>query len=187
MATNEFQQKEGGVMKKTKTAFVVIGVTVAVVLVGGWAFAHRPWGARGYGYGGCGHGYPYESSPYSTLTPEQREKLQAQEQKFFQDTAELRRELQQKKLELQGLWVDTKSDPEKIKAKQREVSDLQRRLQEKALEHRLAIRGLLPEEGVGSGSWCPGYGMGYGHHYRRGHMWGPGPGFGKGYGGGPCW
>jgi Spy/CpxP family protein refolding chaperone len=169
-------------MKKTKTALVVIGVTVAVVLVGGWAFAHGPWGARGYGHHGYGSGYPY-----SSLSPEQREKLQAQEQKFYQDTAEFRRELYQKRLELEVLWADPKADPEKIKAKQREVSELQRRIQEKALEHQLAIRDLLPEEGIGSGSWCPGYGMGYGHHYGRGHMSGPGPRSRRGYGGGPCW
>ena len=174
-------------MRKTKTALVVVAVIVAVVLVGGWAFAHRPWGARGYGYGGCGHGDPYGSSPYSTLTPEQREKLQAQEQKFYQDTAELRRELHQKRLELQGLWIDPNADPEKIKAKQREVSELQRRIQEKALDHQLAIRELLPDEEIGQGAWCPGYSRGYGYHQGRGHRWGPGPGPKSGYGGGRCW
>lgn len=174
-------------MKKTRTALVGVAVIVAVVLVGGWALAHGPWGARGYGYRGCDYGYPSGSSPYASLTPEQREKLQAQEQKFYQDTGELRRELYQKRLELQGLWIDPKADPEKIKAKHREVSELQRRIQDKALEQQLAIRDLLPEEGIGSGSWCPGYGMGYGHHYGRGHMWGPGPGPKSGYGGGHCW
>jgi Spy/CpxP family protein refolding chaperone len=180
-ANNKFQQKEEEVMK-AKNTIVAVAVVAAIVLVVGWAFAHGPWGARGYGHRGYGSGYPYES-----LTPEQREKLQAQEQKFNQDTAELRRELYQKRLELQGLWADPKADPEKIKAKQREVSELQRRIQEKALDHQLAVRELLPEEGIGSGSWCSGYGMGYGHHYGRGHMWGPGPGPKSGYGGGRCW
>lgn len=174
-------------MKKTRNTLTVIAVIAAVVLLGGWAFAHGPWGERGYGYGGSGHGYPYGSSPYSSLTPEQREKLQAQEQKFYQDTAELRRELYQKRLELQALWADPKADPEKIKAKQGEVSELQRRIQDKALEHQLAVRELLPEEGIGSGSWCPDYGMGYGHHYGMRHMWGPGPGPKSSYGGGRCW
>jgi Spy/CpxP family protein refolding chaperone len=169
-------------MKKTKTAVVAIAVMVAGVLVVGWAFAHGPWGARGYGHHGYGPGYPYAS-----LSPEQREKLQAQERKCYEDTAELRRELYRKRLELQGLWVDPKANPEKIRAKQREVSELQRRIQEKALEHRLAIRELLPEEGIGYGSWCPGYGRGYGPHHRRGHMWGSGPGSKGSYGGGHCW
>ena len=167
-------------MRKTKNMLAAIGIIVAIVLVGGWAFAHGPWGARGYGYSGCGYG-----SPSSNLSPEQREKLEAQEQKFYQDTAELRRELRQKRLELQGIWIDPKADPEKIKAKQREVFELQHRIQEKALEHQLTIRELLPEQGIGQGPRGPGYGMGYGPHHGRGHMWGPG--HKRGYGGGPCW
>jgi Spy/CpxP family protein refolding chaperone len=169
-------------MQKTKTAVAAIAVIVAGVLVVGWASAHGPRGVRGYGHHGYGSGYPY-----SSLSPEQREKLQAQERKFYEDTAELRRELYRKRLELEGLWADPKANPEKIKAKQREVSELQRRLQEKALEHQLAIRELGPEEGIGYGSWCLGYGMGYGHHHGRGHMGGPGPGPKRGYGGGRCW
>jgi Spy/CpxP family protein refolding chaperone len=165
---------------KAKNTIAAITVIAAIVLVVGWAFAHGPWGAQGHGYRGRGCGHPYES-----LSPEQREKLQAQEQKFYQDTAELRRELYRKRLELEGLWADPKVDPEKIKAKQGEVSELQRRIQEKALEHQLAIRELVPEEGIGQGSWCPGYGMGYGHHQGRGHMWGSGQM--RSYGGGHCW
>ena len=169
-------------MRKTKHTLTAIGIIVAIVLVGGWAFAHGPWGKRGYG--GPGYGREYS---YSNLSPEQKEKLQAQEQKFYEDTAELRKELSQKSLELRGLWKDPKADPEKIRAKQKELFELHRRIQERALEHRLAIRELLPEEGIGQGTWGSGYGMGYGPHHGRGHMWGPGPGSRGGYGGGPCW
>jgi len=163
-------------MRNAKNTLAAIGIIVAIVLAGSWAFAHGPWGARGYGHHGCDYGYPG-----SNLSPEQREKLQAQEEKFSQDTAELRRQLYQKRLELRGLWIDPKADPEKIKAKQGEVFELQRRIQDKTLEHRLAIRELLPEEGTGRGPWCSGYGMGYGPHHGGGHMWGPGPGFRRGY------
>ena len=168
-------------MRNAKNTLAAIGIIVAIVLAGSWAFAHGPWGARGYGHHGCDYGYPG-----SNLSPEQREKLQAQEEKFSQDTGELRRQLYQKRLELRGLWIDPKADPEKIKAKQGEVFELQRRIQDKALEHRLAIRHLLPEEGVGQGPWGSGYGMGYGPHHGRGHMWGPSPGLRKGYSG-PRW
>ena len=168
-------------MRKRKQTLTAIGIIVATVLVGSWALAHGPWGARGYGHRGYGYG-----DPYANLSPEQREKLQVQEQKFSKDTAELRGELRRKRLELEGLWADPKADPEKSKAKQREVFELERRLQDKALEHRIAIRELVPEEEVGQGHWGPGYGMGYGHHYGGRHMWGPGPGFRRGYGGGRC-
>jgi len=169
-------------MRKTKHTLTVIGIMVAIVLVGGWTFAHGPKGGRGYGHQGYGY-----ADPYSNLTSEQREKLQAQQQKFSEDTAELRRELSQKRLELRGLWIDPKADPKKIRAKQKELFELQRRLQEKALEHKLAIRELLPEEQIGQGPWGSGYGMGYGPHHRKGHMGGSGHGFTRGYGAGPCW
>jgi Spy/CpxP family protein refolding chaperone len=181
-ANTTFQQEEVKAMRKTKNTLTAIGIVVAIVLVGGWAFAHGPLGGRGYGH----HGYGY-GDPYSNLSPEQREKLQAQEERFYQDTAQLRRELYQKRLELRGLWVDPKADPEKIKAKQREVFELQSRIQDKALEHKLATRELLPEEGIGQGPWGHRYGMDYGPHHGRGHMRGHGPGAMRGYGRGPCW
>jgi hypothetical protein len=181
-ANNTFQQEEVRTMGKRKNTLTVIGIVLAIVLVGGWVFAHGPGGKRGYGHREYGYG-----DPYSNLTSEQREKLQAQEEKFYQDTAQLRKELYQKRLELQGLWIDPKADPEKIKAKQREVFELQSRIQEKALEHKLATRELLPEEGIGQGPWGHGYGMGSGPHHGRGHMGGHGPGAMRGYGRGPCW
>jgi Spy/CpxP family protein refolding chaperone len=181
-AHNTSQQEEVKTMRKTKNTLTAIGIVLAIVLVGGWAFAHGPWGGREYGHRGYGGG-----DPYSNLSPEQKEKLQAQQQKFSEDTAELRRELSQKRLELRSLWIDPKADPEKIKAKQREVFELQRRLQEKALEHKLAIRELLPEEGIDQGPWGHGYGMGSGPHHGKGHMRGHGFGAKRGYGRGPCW
>jgi hypothetical protein len=177
-----FQQEEVEVMKRTKNTLTAIGIVLAIVLVGSWAFAHGPWGGRGYGYHGYGSG-----DRYSNLPPEQGEKLQAQEEKFYQDTAQLRRELYQKRLELQGLWIDPKTDPERIKAKQREVFELQRRIQDKALEHKLAVREQLPEGQYNLGPRGFGHGMGYGPHHGWGHMWGSGHGAGRGNRGGPCW
>jgi hypothetical protein len=179
-ANNTFQQEEVRTMGKTNNTLTVIGFVLAIVLVGGWVFAHGPGGERGYGHQEYGR-----EDPYSNLTSEQREKLQAQEEKSYQDTAQLRRELYQKRLELRGLWIDPKADPEKIKAKQREVFEVQRRIQEKTLEHKLAVRELLPEEGIGQGPW--GHGMGSGPHHESGHMGGAGHGAMRGSGAEHCW
>lgn len=163
-------------MRKTKPVILTIVLVMAVLLAIGWAFARGSGGMKGYGYPGSWYGDGWN------LSAEQREKLHALEERFHQDTVQLRRQLYQKGLDLQALWADPKTDPEKIKAKQSEVFELQRELREKALEHRLAMREVLPQEYFGQGP------RGYGHHHGWGHM-GRGPGFNarQGYGGGPCW
>lgn len=169
-------------MKNKRNALTALGIILAITLVGGWAFAHGPWGARGYGYPACGYGYRY-----SKLTPEQREKLQAQEEKYYRDTEDLRRDLYQKRLDLRKLWVDPKADSERIRAKQKEVFEVERRLQDKAFDHRMALRDLIPEGELGLGPGGYDYGMRYGPHNRGGHWWGPGSHTRGGYGEGPCW
>ncbi len=174
-------------MRKTQRTISTVAVITALMLMSGLAFAHEPWGKKGYGFPGAAYGYP------SDLSPEQQEKIQAQEQRFYEDTIELRRELYQKRLELQGLWVDPKSDPETIKAKQREITGIRQKLEEKALEHRLAMREVLPEGYFGNGPMGSGhhmgygYGMGHGPRHGWGHMGDPGSGHMRGYRGGYCW
>lgn len=165
-------------MKKVRLAVTVMAV---IPLLGGWALAHGPRGGKTDQGPGSGYGY------YSNLTSEQQEKLQSLERSFHQDTAEVRGKLHQTTLELQGLWSDPKTDPEKIRAKQREVFELQRQLKERALEHRLAIREVVPEQYFGCGPWGHGLHKGPGPWTKRGHMWAPGSGPRKGYGGGFCW
>jgi hypothetical protein len=169
-------------MKNKRNALTTLGIALALVLVGSWAFADGPWGARRYGYPACDYG-----NPSSNLTPEQREKLQAQEEKFYRDTEDLRQDLYQKRLDLRKLWVDPKADPEQIRGKQREVFEVERRLQDKAFEHRMALRDLVPEGEFGPGFRGYHRGRGYGPHHWRGDTFGPGPRARSGYGGGPCW
>lgn len=169
-------------MRPRKNTLIVVGAIAAIVLGGSWAFADGPRGTRGHGYHGCGYGYPY-----SNVTPEQREKVGVQEEKFYRDTAEIRRELYQKRLALRELWVDPKADPEKIRVKQREVVELEGWLQDMAFDHRMALQDLVPEEEV-----CPGF-RGFGHgkrcgpHHGKGYGWSPGPDAGGGNTQGHCW
>jgi hypothetical protein len=176
-------QEEVEVMRNTKRTIFGITVVVALALMGSWAFAHGRWG--GMGHRGPGSGYGYDSN----LAPEQQEKLQAEDQKFYEETAGLRTELYQKRLELQALLVDRTAETGTIKAKQREVLDLERQLREKALDHRLALREVAPEGyadhgrcGYGSGD---GHMMGGGHGHGGGHMMGFGMGGKMGFGGNP--
>jgi Spy/CpxP family protein refolding chaperone len=166
-------------MRRTKRTLSVIAATAAIVLAATWSFAGGHWGKRGYGYPKSGYGW------YSSLSPEQREKVQAQQEKFLNETAELRRELYQKRLEMRRLLADPKVDPGKAKAKQHEIFDLERQLGEKALENRLASQELFSAEGFDPGPWSDPYG--YGPHHGWDHRtWGHGFRAGRGYGRGPC-
>jgi Spy/CpxP family protein refolding chaperone len=143
-------------MRQRKQIFLGIAVVAALLLAGGWALAHGPWGQNEPRYPGHGGGCHWN------LPPEQEQKISAEQQKFYQETAPLRRELHQKRLELKALWIDPKADRETIRSKQREVLDLQRQFQEKRLEHQLAVRDLLPEDYLDESPW--GMGPLRGHH-----------------------
>ena len=152
-------------MKKGNTLLAIgIAVVMGIVLVDGWAFTQEEnWGDP------------------PKLTADQREKLQALQQKFFQDTADLRRDLYKKRLEMKLLWIDLSADPEKIKAKESEILDVQRKIKEKAFDLRLAARQILPP-GEYPGRGMSGWG-GERHMGMRG-PWGEGR---EGYTAGRCW
>ena len=157
-------------MNKRNTLLAIgIAVVMAMVLVGTWTFAQESSGP------------PTPSGDPPKLTAEQKEKLQALRQKFFQDTTDLRRDLYKKRLEMKLLWIDPSADPEKIKAKESEILDVQRKIKEKAFDLKLAARQILPP-----GEY-PGRGMlglsGERHMGMRG-PWGEGR---EGYTAGRCW
>ena len=109
------------------------------------------------------------------------EKLQTQRQKFLQDTADLRRDLYKKRLEMKLLWIDPSTDSEKIKVKESEILDVQRKIKEKAFDLKLAARQILPPgEYLGQGRF------GWGGEGRM-RMRGPGDEGREGYTAGRCW
>jgi len=65
-------------------------------------------------------------------------KLQTQQQKFLQDTAGLRRDLYKRRLERKLLGIDPNTAPEKIRAKENDILEVQGKIREKALDFRLA-------------------------------------------------
>jgi len=80
------------------------------------------------------------------LTPEQTEKLRSLMETFYKDTAPLRNQKFECRTELKLLWMQTKPDPEKIKAKQKELHDLKWEMLEKATDYRLSLRNILTPE-----------------------------------------
>ena len=150
-----------------KTTIVGLGLILVVALVATVALA---WGP-GFGPPGFGRGFEgpaYGSPPIPNLTAEQSAQIQALRDDFLKEIEPLQKDLLSKRTELRSLWSNPNSDPAAITAKQKEIWDLQSKLQEKAASLGLEIRKVLTPEQIAQ---LPAFG--------------PGPGFGPGRGFGP--
>jgi Spy/CpxP family protein refolding chaperone len=176
---------------KTKRTTKALIITSAILLIGGTiAFAHDGWGYGGYGghhmrgyrghmmgpgYGGpmmgYGPGWGKRGAGYGNLSDEEAAKLDAAREKFYNETKELRREINNKQVDLRDEMVKDEADTGKVLKLQRELSKLQADFDQKAVQHRLEMRKLFPEGFQGRG-------------FGPGHGSGPGRGFGRG---GYCW
>ena len=159
-------------MKKTMIALALVAVMIIGVT---YAFAQGP----GFGLGRRG-AYGQECWGYgkgSPLTPDQNTKFQELRQKFNEETAQLRGAIITKRLELQSLWTNPKTDSKTIQDKERELRDLQNQMKDKVVQYKLEARNILtPEQLTEFGS---GWGMGrdFGRGHIRGHSYGMGPGY----------
>jgi Spy/CpxP family protein refolding chaperone len=166
-------------MKKIAT---VAGIMILVVALAIPALAQPPgWGRGRYVQGGPGY-CPYYGAAYGgwqgNLTDEQRGQLDKLYQNFFDQTAQLRSQLWAKRSELDVQLNTSKPDPEKAKALQKEISDLQAKMAQERINLAIEARKISPEADYGRG-W--GYERGFGP-MRGGY--GPGMGYGRGMGGG---
>ena len=152
---------------------------VAVMALGANAFAGKGMGSQDSerGYGGCGNQNRRGGCAYgqmnADLTPEQREQVETERQAFFDATKNERQDLYAKRLELRAEMANRQPDLERASALQKEVSELQGSLDQKRLNHIMAMRKINPD--AGRGFMMQGRGMG--HH---------GMGQGMGYGPGNC-
>ena len=154
--------------KSRKNLKIILLITLIVSLVGTTsAFAFRNMG----GGMGCGMGGGMGMRWLMNLTPEQAGQLFDLRQKFINDTAELRKNMMVKRVELAQLWKAENPDEKAIVAKVKELSALKTQFMEKAVAHRLAMRKIVPQAmgpcpmlgpGMGPGGPCPGKGMGKG-------------------------
>ncbi len=119
-----------------KKVLVVLSV-VALLAVGVTAFAHGPGWGRGYmmgpGYGhmgqGYGPGYGDCGGPSACVGAGG-----ALDQKFLDETADLRREMHQKRFEYMEAVRDPKTDEKTIAKLEKELGELQEKIHEKAPE-----------------------------------------------------
>jgi Spy/CpxP family protein refolding chaperone len=117
---------------------VALALVATVALALGPGFG--PWFGRGFG--GPANGVP----PISDLTAEQSAQIRALRDGFLKEIEPLREELYAKGTELRSLWSSPNPDATAVTTKQKEISDLQSKLQEKALSLGLEIRKVLTPE-----------------------------------------
>ena len=102
------------------------------------------------------------------LTPEQKAQFQELRRKFRQENAQLIGSLVTKRLELQSLWTDPKSDPKAILDKEKEMRDLRNQMKDKKIQMKLEARKFLTPEQIAN--WKSGWEMDHGDRmgYGRG-------------------
>jgi Spy/CpxP family protein refolding chaperone len=164
-------------MKRVLTAAGIITLVAALAIP---ALAQGPGMGRGRMMQGYGPGGPGDQPRYGAwdekLTDEQREQINKLQQKFYDDTAQLRSQIAAKHSELNILMNTSNPDVQKAKALQKEVSDLKAKMAQETLNFQFEVRKINPDArlgmGYGRGMGGPGRGMG-GHRggYGPGHCW----------------
>ncbi|MBI5551037.1 MAG: periplasmic heavy metal sensor [Desulfobacterales bacterium] len=119
------------------------------------------YGHGGYGMGpgmmGYGPGYANNGHRYGdNLSAEQRTKLDAVQEKFFTETQDLRNKIDDQRSALQEELSKDNPDAAKVGNLQKELSTLQGEFDQKAVQHQIEVRKVLPEDfnGRGNGGNC---------------------------------
>jgi len=145
-----------------KTTIIGLSLVMVVALMATAAFAWGP--GRGYG---MGPGYGTPAIP--NLTAEQSSQIQVLQKAHLDEIAPLREELFKKSTELRSLWLIQNPDQAAITAKQKEILNLQTKLQEKGTNFRLEISKLLtPEQQAQLATYGSGFGPRMGKMGRGG-------------------
>ncbi|MBA3010133.1 MAG: periplasmic heavy metal sensor [Proteobacteria bacterium] len=129
-----------------KKSMIVITSFLAVALLATNAFS---WGP-GKGCGGSGQGYGAgESAAWNDLSKQQKDELTALNQKFIDETYEVRSAMMTKHQEMRLLMETSSPDRAKLEALSKAVTDLQGQMQTKRIDYQLAAKKIAPELSVG--------------------------------------
>ena len=109
------------------------------------------------------------------LTEEQTARLQELRGSYLRNTLDLRNELVVKRFDLNDLLANPQADPNQVLARQREISGLESKLQERSLLHLLEMRKVLTPEQI---NLLP-PGLFFGGFHGHGMMQGRGRGMGR--------
>jgi Spy/CpxP family protein refolding chaperone len=176
--------------RKSSIAIIAVVLTVGIAALGFAYDGYGPWygghmmgyGGGGYGYGmgpgmmgygggygpgmmGYGPGYGhmwgnYGPNAYGNLSQEDAGKLQQSQDKFFDQTRDLRNSIRDKQFALNDELQKTNPDKAKVADLQKQLSQLESQFDQKALDHQLEVRKEFPQgnfaygQSYGRGGYC---------------------------------
>jgi len=147
-------------MKKPLSIALTISI-IGLIAFAGLASAGMGYGHRGMSESSYGGHHGMENGKHGmgwdtdNLSSEDKDALESESKSFYNETKELRREINAKQLALQAELAKSKSDIAVAKNVQKEISKMKSSLDEKRIEHIAAIKKINPDTGMGS--------MGRGH------------------------
>jgi hypothetical protein len=155
---------------------LIIGLAVAAIIgIGTYAFGHM---GGGYGNFGSMHGGPWMHQGYygdrgydyrEGLKDEDIKALEEERSAFFKATEGIRQDLYSRQLELRSELYKENPDTAKAGALQKEISELESKLDQKRIDHMIKVRKLNPN--AGRGFMMGGYHMGYGYASPEDTCW----------------
>lgn len=89
-------------------------------------------------------GYGYDGHDF--LTGQQRAAINASQKKFDQETLQLRSKLDAKQFDLHNEFMKNTPDQDKVFHLQKEISNLQSKLEKMTVKHELAVRKMMPKD-----------------------------------------
>ena len=91
------------------------------------------------------------------LSDEEAAKLDAAREKFFDETRELRGQMDEKQIAMRNEMAKDNPDEATVVKVQKELSELRAEFDQKAVSHRLEMRKLMPEKFKGGRLWARGW------------------------------
>jgi Spy/CpxP family protein refolding chaperone len=149
-------------MKRNTLIFAGIALFVSIAAV--TAFAHGPGWGRGGGWGHHGPGWhhrgDYGQRYDDQMSKEEYKQWEQKREAFFTETQDLRANLYEKERELQNELTKSEPDAAKASGLQKEISELQSKLDQKRIDHMIEMRKLNSNAGRGFSGGGPMLGYG---------------------------
>jgi len=134
------------------TVFAVVGFGVYAFADGGSGYGqHRGgWDHHGPGWRQGGSGCPgYGGYMMGDLSDEEIQKMDQQRKAFYNANKDSKQNIYQKRLELESEFAKKTPDAKKAAGIQKEISDLQARIDQNRVDHIIEMKKIDPDAGRG--------------------------------------